>query len=78
MLSSQKVQSQIEVETKSIGVPKLALHRIESLMIPYVEKTKQEEFVKKAMPYIKTISKAKSILQHSTSRKQVILEKNLK
>ena len=78
IFNSPRVQSQIEEETKSIGVPKLALHRIESLMIPYVDKTKQEEIVKKATPLLKTIANAKSIVQLSPNRKQAILDKYLK
>ena len=78
VMNSPRVQLQIELETKSIGVPKLALHRIESLMIPYVEKAKQEDFVKKASPFAETIAKAKSIVQQSSIRKQIILDKYLR
>ena len=78
IFNSQRVQLQIEAETKSIGVPKLALHRIESLMIPYIGKEKQEEFVKIAMPIVETITRAKSVVQQSASRKQDILDKYLK
>ena len=78
VFNSSRVQMQIEAETKSIGVPKLALHRIESLLIPYIEKNKQEEIVKKAAPFIKTIARAKYIIQQAASHKQAILDKYLK
>ena len=78
IFNSSRVQIQIEAETKSIGVPKLALHRIESLMIPYIEKNKQEEIVKKAAPFMETISRAKYIVQQAASHKQAILDKYLK
>lgn len=77
VLNSTRVQRQIEAETKSIGVPKLALHRIESLMIPYVGKAKQEDFVNKTAPIVETIARAKSIIQQSANRKQVVLNKYL-
>ncbi|MCF2604212.1 restriction endonuclease subunit S [Parabacteroides distasonis] len=78
VFNSSRVQMQIEAETKSIGVPKLALHRIESLLIPYIEKNKQEEIVKKAAPFIKTIARAKYIIQQAASHKQAIIDKYLK
>jgi len=78
VFNSPRVQLQIEAETKSIGVPKLALHRIESLMIPYIDKTKQEDIVSKATPIVEAIAKAKSIVKQATNRKQAILDKYLK
>lgn len=78
VFSSSRVQSQIETETKSIGVPKLALHRIESLMIPFVEKKKQVEFVNKTKPILEIIDSTKSIIQQAAYRKQAILDRYLK
>ena len=47
-------------------------------MIPYIEKNKQEEIVKKAAPFIKTIARAKYIIQQAASHKQAIIDKYLK
>lgn len=44
-LSSKKLQSQIKDNTRAVGVPKLALKRIETLKVPLPSLSKQQEIV---------------------------------
>ena len=78
ILTSSVVQEQIINATKTVGVPKLALHRIENLQIQLPALDVQNEIAEHVNEVKRKIEKAKIIIDSCPSAKQAILDKYLK
>ncbi len=77
ILLTDDLQLQIENNTKAVGVPKLALKRIEKLMIPLASLEEQQKIVSQIEKLEAQIAEAQSIIDKAPEQKQAILKKYL-
>lgn len=78
ILTSSAVQEQIINATKTVGVPKLALHRIENLQIQLPALEVQNGIAEHVNQIKRNIETAKNVINSCPSAKQAILDKYLK
>lgn len=78
ILKSESVQEQIANATNRVGVPKLALHRIENILVRIPSMEEQNAAVAHILKIKKNIDAAKNVVESCASRKQAILDKYLK
>lgn len=78
ILKSESVQEQIANATNRVGVPKLALHRIENILVRIPSMEEQNVAVAHILKIKKNIDAAKNVVESCASRKQAILDKYLK
>ncbi|MDR2125445.1 MAG: restriction endonuclease subunit S, partial [Prevotellaceae bacterium] len=76
-LSSNNLQKQIKDNTRSVGVPKLALKRIETLKIPLPPLSEQRKIVSEIENIENQISEAQKIIENSADIKNGIMKKYL-
>ena len=78
ILKSESVQEQIANATNRVGVPKLALHRIENILVRIPSMEEQNVAVAHILKIRKNIDAAKNVAESCASRKQAIFDKYLK
>ena len=76
-MNTDFVQSQIKSETHAVGVPKLALSRIEKIRIVLPLLQEQQIAVEQAKQYEQLIAQATDVIEGCASRKRAILNKYL-
>ncbi len=76
-LNTDFVQSQIKSETHAVGVPKLALSRIEKISIILPSLQEQQKAVEQAKRYEQLIAQATEVMEGCASRKRAVLNKYL-
>lgn len=76
-LVSENLQKQIEYNTKAVGVPKLALKRIETLRIPLPTLSKQQKIVTQIEKIEEKITALENELAAIPAKKEAVLKKYL-
>ena len=77
ILTSENVQKQIEENTRAVGVPKLALKRIEILKIPLPPLFEQQKIVAQIEKFESKISELEKELAEIPKEKEAVLKKYL-
>lgn len=77
VLTSDFAQQQIQERTKAVGVPKLALKRIESVLIPNIDISEQRAIIAEFEELEKIISSIENDLLNIKQEKEQVLKKYL-
>jgi len=76
-LTSYIVQKQIEDNTRAVGVPKLALKRIETLKIPLLTISEQKKIVSQIEKLEGKINQLQEVIGQIPKQKEAVLKKYL-